>query len=206
MTTQEIITMIQKLYPRATTWSNAEIITVLNSEQREIFRELQLTDLYEFTTVADQWSYSLPSDCDIKCIKYVGITEEATVTSESIFQEYDFADIGDELTGYKYFDAFNDLIGLYPMPDTSGWNARLIYGRRPTALSASVLTATPVLDEDWHRILVYGGITEIAGSGSNPDITIVNNYTMKYNAIMNEILLAKYNNKKHRIKPKDWSA
>jgi hypothetical protein len=192
MTVQEIITMIQKLYPRATTWTDAEIVTILNSEQREIFRELDSEEIYEFTTVADQWSYSLPSDCAIEFLKYVGLTTDTTITSNSRFQEYSFAEINDELSGYEYFDAFNGLIGLYPMPDTTGWNVRLIYTERPTVLSASSLTASPSLNADWHRILVYATISEIAGAGSNPDIATVNNYTMKYNALMKNITQSRY--------------
>ena len=205
MTLGEILTKIKRYYPKAATWTDAEIVSILNDEQREIFREMQLQDIYEFETIADQWSYTLPSDCEIEFLKYVGLTKDAVITSDSDFQEYTYAELTEEMSGYKYFDALNGLIGLYPMPDTTGWNIRLIYEKRPDLMVSTVLTASPELKTDWHRILVYGAIVEIAGSGSNPDVTIVNNFTAKYNELMGQILLAKYNNKKHAKKVKDWS-
>lgn len=206
MTLSEILVKIKRYYPKATTWTDAEIVNILNDEQREIFRQLQKTDMYEFETIANQWSYTLPTTCSIEFLEYVGLTEDVTITSDTEFQEYTYAELNDTMSGYKYFDALNGLIGLFPMPDTTGWNIRLIFGKRPALMSASVLTATPDLNEDWHRIFVYGAIAEIAGSGSNPDVTTSNNYTAKYNELMKDILLAKYNNKKHKRKIKDWTS
>lgn len=207
MTLAEILTKIKRYYPKAATWTDAEIVSIINDEQREIFREMQLKDMYEFETVANQWSYSLPSNCEIAFLEYVGLTTDSTITSDTSFQEYTYAELNDKMTGYRYFDAFNGLIGLYPMPDTTGWNIRLIYRKRPKLLDSTKQTETPELKEDWHRIFVYGAIAEIAGSGSNPDITTANNYTQKYNALMSEIKLAKYNNRPYpKTKNiKDWS-
>lgn len=205
MTLAEILAKIKRYYPRATTWSDAEIVSILNDEQREIFRELSLKDIYEFNTVADQWSYALPTNCSIEFLEYVGLTEDAVITSDTNFREYTFADINETMYGYKYFDAFNGLIGLYPMPDTTGWNIRLIFRKRPALMDSTDTGETPELKEDWHRIFVYGAIAEIAGSGSNPDTTTANNYTAKYNELMGQILLAKYNNKAHSKNIKDWS-
>jgi hypothetical protein len=206
MTLAEILAEIKRYYPRATTWTDAEIVNILNDEQREIFRQLQLKDIYEFETVADQWAYTLPSNCEIEFLEYVGLTKDATITSDSSFQEYIYASLNENMSGYKYFDAFNGLIGLYPMPDTTGWNIRLIFRKRPALMDSTDTSETPELKEDYHRIFVYGAIAEIAGSGSNPDTTTANNYINKYNSLMKDILLAKYNNKKHPKKIKDWSS
>ena len=46
MTLAEILAEIKRYYPRAATWSDAEITSILNDEQREIFRQLQLKDIY----------------------------------------------------------------------------------------------------------------------------------------------------------------
>lgn len=205
MTLSEILTKIKRYYPKAATWTDADIVSIINDEQREIFRELQKTDIYENTTIANQWSYSLPSNCEVEFLEYVGLTKDAVITSNSDFQEYTYADLNESMSGYKYFDALNGLIGLYPMPNTTGWNIRLIFQKRPALLSATNLTATPELKEDWHRILVYAAITEIAGSGSNPDVTTANNYTLRYNKLMDDILLAKYRNKARSKNAKDWS-
>ena len=204
MTLAEILDRIKRYYPKATTWTDADIVNVMNDEQREIFRQLQLKDMYEFETVEDQCIYSLPTSCEIEFIEYVGATEDTTITSDSEFTEYTFAELNEEMSGYKYFDA-NGLIGLYPVPDATGWNVRLIFYKRPALMDVTKTSEKPELKEDWHRIFVYGAIAEIAGSGSNPDITTANNYSVKYNKLMEDILLAKYNNKKHPKKIKDWS-
>lgn len=192
MTLAEILDKIKRYYPKAATWTDDEIVGVINDEQKEIFRELQLRDMYEFETVENQLTYSLPSNCEVEGIEYVGVTKDEIVTSDSSFQEYTYADLNEELSGCRYFDALNGLIGLYPAPEASGWNVRLIYRKRPALLSTSNPSASPDLKPDWHRILVYGAIVEIAGSGSNPDITTANNFAIKYNELMREIKQSRY--------------
>ena len=54
MTLAEILAKVKRYYPKAATWTDAEIVNVMNDEQREIFRQLQLKDIYEFETIADQ--------------------------------------------------------------------------------------------------------------------------------------------------------
>jgi hypothetical protein len=205
MTLAEILAEIKRYYPRAATWTDAEIVNIINDEQREIFRQLQLKDVYEFETVANQWSYSLPTNCEIEFLEYVGLTKDAVITSKSSFQEYTYADLNENMSGYKYFDALNKLIGIYPVPDATGYNARLIFKKRPALMVSTSTSVKPDLKEDYHRIFVYGPIAEIAGAGSNPDIVTANNYINKYNNLLKDILLAKYNNKKHPKKVKDWS-
>lgn len=192
MTLAEILDKIKRYYPKAATWADADIVSIINDEQREIFRELQLEEIYEFETVKNQAIYSLPTNCDIEGIEYVGVAKDATITDESKFTEYKFADRNEILCGYRYFDSTYGLIGLYPVPDEAGWNVRLIYRKRPTMLSVDNTLAKPDLKEDWHRILVYAVIAEIAGSGSNPDVTTANNYTLKYNTLMREIQQSRY--------------
>lgn len=205
MTLLEILDKIKLYYPKASTWTDAQIVSLLNDEQKEIFRELQKPGIHEFETVADQMTYSLPSDCALEFIDYLGLTTDNPVTASSEFVDYSFSEADEELQGYKYFDAFNGLIGLYPIPEASGYNVKIIYQKRPALLDVNNLAAIPQLNEDWHRIFVFGAIAEIASAGSNPDITTANNYTVKYNNLMEEILLAKYNNKPHKKYVKDWS-
>ena len=91
------------------------------------------------------------------------------------------------------------------MPDTAGWKVRLIFRKRPALMVSTSTSAKPDLKEDWHRIFVFGAISELASMGSNPDVAISNNFTLKYNELMNDILLAKYNDKPYpRTKIKDW--
>jgi hypothetical protein len=191
-TVQQLINKVDKRYPIPSSWNNDDVIDVFNDEMRHIFRELQLKTVYEFTTIADQPFYSMASDMEIEFIEYVGITSDTTVTADSYFREYEYEpDMNKTLCGYKYGSTpGGENLIIYPIPDTTGENAKVIYYKRPTLLSS--LTETPELEEDWHMILVYAAIIEIAGSGDNPDIAIVNNYTRKYNDIMEQILQSRY--------------
>lgn len=192
MTLSEILDMMDMLCPSLTTFSDAQKVTVLNEELKSIFRELQENEIYEFDTVADQAIYTKPSSAKLEDFLYVSITTDTTITENTKFSEYQFAELNDELTYKHYYDAFDAGFGVYPVPTTSGWKGRIIYKKRPTLLDSTNQTASPELEEDWHRILVYGAIAELAGAGNNPDIEIANNYSMKYNALLKEIKQSRY--------------
>jgi hypothetical protein len=186
----EILDDIYTLYPHAMT--DAQVTRFLNYEQREIFKEMQIKDSETFTTTEDIETYPLPSNCKIEDIISLKITTDTTVTKNSHFRDYEFAEINDKLSGYKYYDAFDGTFGIYPVPSGTGWNGTIIFNKRPTALDSTNQSATPDLNEDWHRIFVYAGIIEIAGAGPNQDIETVNNYTAKYNALMKDIKQSRY--------------
>jgi len=87
---------------------------------------------------------------------------------------------------YKFSDGTTDYIGFYPVPTSTGKTVRVVYRPKPTAMvnTPAGLLLQPDLFYRWHNLLVYAAISEIAGSGSNPDVTMANNYAMKYNATM----------------------
>jgi len=204
MTLSEILDMIDLLYNN--NFSDNEKTIILNQQLRMIFRDLQNEEFYEFTTIADQCFYAMASDMSIDFIEYVGLTTDTTVTSNSSFTEYSFAEMSDVLSGYKYFDGLSGNIGLYPVPSTTGYNVRIRYKERPVLLDSTNQSVTPNIKEDYHMALVYATISEIASAGSNPDIDIANNYTNKFNAILRELkqnryeLLPKYSATKNVMK------
>ena len=204
-TTGQLLDKVKLYYPPASNFTDAQIVDVMNDVQREIFRELQEEAMYEFQTIAHQALYSMPSNMAIEFIKYVGVTSDTTITDSSCFQEYTYARPDEEMRYHKYFNGYNNLIGLYPVPSTTGYNVKIIYEERPTLLSENILAASPDLSEDWHRILVYGAIMELAGAGANPDIEIVNNYTIKYNQMMMDMSAPKYDGEPKYPKIKDVS-
>lgn len=204
-TVQQLIDKVDKRYSIPPDWDNDDIIDVFNDEMRHIFRELQLKNTYEFTTIAEQPMYSMPADMSIEFIEYLGVTKDDPVTEKSYFQRYEYEpDMNRPLSGYKYSTTpGGENLILYPIPDTTGQTVRVIYSKRPKLLSSSDLNATPEIQEDWQIILVYAAIIEIAGSGDNPDIAIVNNYTRKYNSIMEEILQDKHERSPNYPRTKD---
>jgi hypothetical protein len=202
-TVQEILNKVKLFCPKASTWTDQSIIDLFNDEMNEIFRELQSEGIYEFETVQDLPFYTMANDMQIEFIRFVGITTDSTVTADSKYNEYDFADTNELMIGNRYYDALNGLIGIYPVPTESGWNCKIIYGRRPNVLSASNLNDRPNIKEDWHRLLVYSAIIDIAGAGHNPDITMVNNYSAKYNELWKEVLQSRYERKPEYPKTRD---
>lgn len=74
---------------------------------------------------------------------------------------------------------------IYPTPteDVTG-GLTLFYNKYPTQLSVSTLTAVPELDTDFHMLLVYGTLVQIAENFN--DVAMVNNYTAKYNGLIEE--------------------
>jgi len=142
------------------------------------------------STVVNAPSYALPSDIRPEDITYVGICDDTVLTDSSRFKEYGYLRAEQKLSGSNWYIHVSDGgargIGLYPVPTDSTSHIRLIYKKRPTMFTLLNVTAEPEIEVDWQMLLVYGAITEIAGSGSSPDISIVNNYTYKYNALLTE--------------------
>lgn len=198
----QLLDKIKMFYPPASNFTDAQIVDIINDVQWEVFRDIQQEGIYEFLTVANQAKYVLASDMSLEFIKFVGICPDTTVTANSVFQEYTYARPDEELLGYKYWDG-QSMIGIYPIPETSGYNIKIIYDKRPSLLSELVLTGVPDLNSDWHKILVYGAIIELAGAGTNPDIDVVNNYTIKYNQLYSQMTISKYDNEPKYPKIKD---
>jgi len=124
---------------------------------------------------------------------------------EDTFERYEYSDYDKILARevnqawYKYYDGSSYYLGLYPVPSSDGHCVRVIYLPKPDALANTEagLAATPDLYYRWHNLLVYAVIAECAGSGSNPDITIANNFAMKYNTLLTEA----QQNKNERERP-----
>lgn len=194
MTLQQILTKISLYYPHS--YTNAEVVSILNDALLEIYKDCSIKGEHNFATVKDQKLYSIPSGMEMGNIIYFGITHDLTITDKSYFIPYFYEpDPYNNLNGgYKFYDGLNNKFGVYPIPTSNEWTGRVIYNKRPATLSESTLTAVPDIITDAHLLLVYKAIMELAGAGNNPDIEIVNIYTIKYNDLYKQIKALKYNN------------
>lgn len=152
---------------------------VINNELKTVAEvtsdtELSVTENFAHeATDADWYLYSTPEE-------------------EGLFTEYHFIEYRDVLKQtvpqgwYKYSENGADYIGFHPMPARTGQTIRVTYIPTPTQLvnNEAGLVLEPDLNYRWHYLLVYAAISEIAGSGSNPDTVIANNYALKYNTIV----------------------
>jgi hypothetical protein len=66
----------------------------------------------------------------------------------------------------------------------------MYYYPRPATLLVSTLTQVPDLDPDYHSILCYLLIVELANQGHNPDTEIADYWQRKADENMNQIILS----------------
>jgi hypothetical protein len=192
-TVQQICDYIDRKYPNSETDANK--VSDLNDIHKRIFVRLARlkneTELYEDTTIANQLTYNLPSDCKIDDVALVKVSQTTTITVSTEWDTFEFAGIKDDTTmGYYYGDGGNGLISLLKddLPiSTAGLSIRIFYWKRPNALSSSNMSATPELDEDYHDVLKFQLISELASQGHNPDTEIADFWQAKADEFLKEI-------------------
>lgn len=180
-TVQQLINDIDNRLPNS--FDNDFKVNAMNEVMRKIFKYLNAKDIYQFATIKNQSTYSLASNIVFDEILTVEMADDLTVTSSTTFTSYGYKGLDEEMTDNSYYDALNGLIGLYPVPTTTGYTVNIIFEKRPTLLSASDLTATPEINEDYHDLLKFYTLSVIAKSGHNPDVQLANNYMTDYNNI-----------------------
>ncbi|MFW9968619.1 MAG: hypothetical protein ACFFDF_00365 [Candidatus Odinarchaeota archaeon] len=211
-TVQQIIDYVNRKYPNQETDANK--IIDLDNLHKHLFVEIAKlkNDLipYNWDSIAGQLYYSLPDDCTIDNIITLKVSQDTTVTEDTEWNTYEYAGINDDTTtGYWYGKGVSGTIALldYDEPiDTSGYTISMFYYERPNALDA--VTDTPELNADYHDLLKFGLIQELAAQGNNPDTEIANYWQAKYDEFMKEVkdsLSDRYNkapNQSHQVQ--EW--
>lgn len=189
-TLAEIIAYADRKYPNQETDANKCID--LNLIHTKVFLEIQRLKndyvIWSDVTVADQTFYNLPTNGKIEDI--VNISIETAVDSDE-FDNYIYKGINDEIQGIKCY--MRAEAGTYALLnseeplDTTGLDILVYYYKRPIAFDSSDLTVIPELDEDYHDLLRYGLIVELANQGHNPDTEIADYWQRKYDESLNTI-------------------
>ena len=172
----EVLTYIDTVLPNKV--SNTLKIGLINDEQRKIFKFMNPVGMATFTTIGDQFSYNIPSDCSIDLIQQVLVTSStSSVDSETAFNNYEFAGLDQEMSGGNfYYDVFGK-IGLYPVPDKNGYTGRIIYSKRPVLFSSTNDSTVEFNTEaDWIDVIKFKVMSRVAKCGNYPDIELANNY------------------------------
>lgn len=183
---QQILNDIRVRLPSSTnTFTDGVVIGWMNTCQNEIWKYCASTDLYEFDTVASQSIYSYASDMKPDKIKSVMKSDSTTVDGTEGYVTLSRCGYNDELSGDMWYDAEGG-IGIYPNPtsDDAGYNIKITYEPSPVQLSTDTLLTVPSISTDYHDILKWRVMRDIAGSGRNPDIELANNYAANYNALL----------------------
>lgn len=202
-TIQEIITYADRKYPNQETDANK--VLDLNDIHKNIFTKISRLknayEIYDTDTIADQLTYTLPSDCLINNVItiLVSSTTEA-ISNSTVWNKCDFAGLNDSNEGgYFWGDGGGSVFSLAynGLPLTlTGLSIRIFYYPEPAELLSSALSATPDLDEYYHSLLKYALIQDLASQGQNPDTSVADYWQYKYDEFMKEIeedLNNKYN-------------
>lgn len=180
-TVQEIISDIDIRIPNVFTINQK--VDWLNEILLQLYKYMNAgnKEIYQFDSIKGQSIYSLPNDMTMDEIISVERSNDALPTSESQYTTYTYKGLNEELNGNNYFDALNGLIGVYPVPDATGYIFNIIYEKKPPLLSSSDLSAVPSISERYHNILKFYVCSVIAKSGNNPDVELANNYAREFN-------------------------
>jgi hypothetical protein len=190
---QQIIDYVDRKYPNSETVANK--VTDLNDIHIQIFVKIARLkndfQIYETQTIANQLTYSLPTDCTIDNIIAAKVSRDTSVSANTKWDDYEYAGLNtDVTTGHYYSSAGGRIIALLaddkPIA-TDGLSIRIFYYRSPNALSSSNMADIPELDADYHDLLKYGLIQELASQGHNPDTEIADYWQAKYDELIRAV-------------------
>jgi len=186
-TVAQIITWADRYFPNKV--SEANKILDLDHLHKEVYNRIKRLK-YEYsmngdhTTIADQFSYSKPTDCDFDQIFKIMVSNDlqANIDNDTVWDDYEYTDLHSDVSSGTYWgrasdDAFSLLKDGDPI-DTAGYEIRIYYFRTPNTLTAT--TDTPQLEDQYHNLLKYGLISLIASQGHNPDTQIADYYQRKF--------------------------
>lgn len=158
-------------------------IDYINSGLSRMNKSILLDDIYEFPTIAGQSIYELPLDCEL------GNIEEVTRTYGQTPVRLVWARDSQMIYGDRYFNGYGNTIGIYPTPTQDGEKITLYFKKTPRPVKTM---DDPVeIQDKWIDLLAYSIISDMASGGSNPDIEIANNYTLRYNTLLQEAQFGK---------------
>jgi hypothetical protein len=175
-TLQQTLDYINEILPNK--MNSTTIITLINNEQRKLWRNMTSTSLYEMYTVANQEIYTLPTDCDFEMITENGILVAGSTTGSTnqTFTAYKYAGKDDYAGDYVYYEALDETFGIIPIPTVSNKPIHIRYQPRPTLFASTDTAVQFNLDEDYIDLIKFRVMSRICKSGNNPDPEMANNY------------------------------
>jgi hypothetical protein len=196
-TVQEIIDYASRKIKNSV--STADKVADLNNVLTETYIKMKRVRLelavYEDITTSNILSgevnvfYSLPPYAKISDITKIMVAKDDLATE---FEEYKYAGIEDDITFGQYFGATEQ--GTYWLLDderaVEAADRKIIiyYYKRPKALSVSSLSEEPELEPDYHNLLKYGLIVELANQGHHPDTEIADYWQAKYDELLKTVV------------------
>jgi hypothetical protein len=183
MILSDILAEIDEKYPNALSVSSK--VRKADILHKEIYRRLKYQTSSSYDLLTGQPTYPLTmklSDIfqveinDVKCNKF------------NIYPLRKVTDFINRHTKYHYFTSDNatgDWIGIYPTPTRNETTMVINYYEVPITLDPNVLSATPMLDQNYHMMLVYGVCKEIAENYR--DSLMLSGFVGQYNALESDL-------------------
>lgn len=172
MNLQEILDEIAEKYPHGL--SNDSVIRKINNVQNELFRTtFRQGTMSIYNLQEGVFAYTLP-------FPKSNLTDVVVNGQEYLYQDSKKS----SNIPFYYFIGKTGL-GIYPTPDKDVEEGlALFYYVYPDQLTETNLTAVPDLDNDFHQLLVYGALVQIAENFA--DVAMVNNFASRYNGLIKE--------------------
>lgn len=192
MTVQELLVLIDTLYPNAE--SSAMKVSFMNLAQEDLTPYFgKVVEDATTLTVVDQDSYAYPTGItDINDIVAVGIGNQATPANRYDYIRYNLSKPEESpQVYYSYFEIINSTgekkLCLFPAPSTVNLPILIRYKKSLTALSSTLLTASPDFNSNYHSMLAYYAASMICRVGASPDREQADGFMALYDAKLTEI-------------------
>jgi hypothetical protein len=180
-TAQEILTDVKSVrYPGASIFTDAQLLNMGNEILRKVWKWMEEDGIYRFNIIANQSTYSLPTDG--LAYEKISTIEIATDSTLDNYDQYSWRGLLNDTGGNYFYKVSSTTFGLSPEPTESITDGGVIfYGSKFTLMSASALTATPAVNEDYHSLITNYICMKAAESGNNPDTESRNNFAISFN-------------------------
>lgn len=174
---------------------DSAIIDYLNSALMRLDKVALLDELYEIPTIAGQNMYELPLDCEMSNIVEVSRQYGATAI------RCRYARDGELMYGNRYFNAYGNMLGIYPTPPRDGDKITVVYKHTPRPVKT--LDDPVEVADKWIDLLVFSMVADVTAGGNNPDIELSNNYRDRHNALLQNALLERSTGQPYYPRTKD---
>lgn len=174
---------------------DSAIIDYLNSALMRLDKVALLDELYEIPTIAGQNMYELPLDCELSNIV------EVSRQYGNVAVRCRYARDGEMMYGNRYFNAYGNMMGIYPIPTKDGDKITVVYKHTPRPVKT--LDDPVEVADKWIDLLVFSMVADVTAGGNNPDIELSNNYRDRHNALLQNALLERTTGQPYYPKVKD---
>lgn len=186
MTLTEIVAKIIEKYAAAAGRTPTSLIGTADILQKRIYRQLKKENFTSYDLITDQPTYPIT-------MKTTDVFQvDVSSGTDNKFCSYPLrkaSDIINSCSKYHYFisdPTIGDWIGIHPLPTDSNTTLVIYHYESPITLNPNALSSVPLMDENYHMMLVYGVCKEIAEDYRDSDSA--DGFAIQYNALENELL------------------